>query len=64
MREIQGSLIIASCFEVLFGLTGCVGLLLKFIGPLTVAPIITLIGISLFPVAAEFCAFNWWIALL
>jgi len=64
MREIQGSLILASLFEVLCGLTGLVGLLLKFIGPLTVAPIITLIGVSLFNVAAEYCAHNWWIAFM
>lgn len=64
MREIQGAVIVASFGEVLIGLTGLVGLLLRFIGPLTVAPIITILGISLFSVAADYCAHNWWIAFL
>ena len=42
-----GGLIIASLFEILVGASGLVGLLLRFVGPLTVAPVLISIGISL-----------------
>jgi xanthine/uracil permease len=62
MREIQGALIVAACFEMLIGLTGLTGFLMRFTGPLTVAPVITLLGILLYPVAAHYCSKNWWMA--
>ena len=43
----KGGLIIASLFEILVGASGLVGLLLRFVGPLTVAPVLISIGISL-----------------
>ncbi|OXA61626.1 solute carrier family 23 member 1 [Folsomia candida] len=48
MREIQGAIICASMFQVVFALTGVIGFVTKFLTPLTVAPAITLIGLSLF----------------
>ena len=54
----------ASCVEVLIGFTGIVGPMLRFIGPLTIAPTITLIGLALFETAADFCARQWGIALM
>jgi len=62
MLQIQGAIIVSSLFEVLIGLSGVTGLLLRYIGPLTVAPIITLVGLSLFDAAAGFAAKNWYIA--
>ena len=44
---------VSSLFQMLVGLTGIVGFLLRFIGPLTIAPTITLVGLALFNVAAE-----------
>jgi len=35
------------------GFTGLIGILLRFIGPLTIAPTITLVGVALFQVVAE-----------
>jgi len=64
MRELQGAIILASLFEVAIGLFGLVGILLRFIGPLTIAPTITLIGVSLYGTASSYCSANWWIALL
>ena len=43
---------LSSIFQILVGMTGIVGYLLKFVGPLTIAPTISLIGLGLFPVAA------------
>ena len=44
---------VSSLFQMLAGFTGIVGFLLRFIGPLTIAPTITLVGLALFNVAAE-----------
>ncbi|XP_003738546.1 solute carrier family 23 member 2 [Galendromus occidentalis] len=64
MREIQGAIIAASAFEFIAGLAGLVGLLLRFITPLAITPTIALIGLSLYPVAAEHAQTNWPIAIL
>ena len=39
--------------QTVIGFAGAVGFFLRFIGPLTIAPTITLMGISLFSEAAE-----------
>ncbi|KAK2182864.1 hypothetical protein NP493_333g02056 [Ridgeia piscesae] len=62
IREIQGAIVVASCVEVLVGVVGGMGFLLRYIGPLTIAPTISLVGLPLAPVAASFCAKHWWIA--
>lgn len=64
LREIQGNLMLASVVQVLMGCTGIMGLLLKYIGPLTIAPTISLIGLSLTGVATDFNKIHWGIAIL
>lgn len=64
MREIQGALISAAIMEVVIGFTGIAGILVRVIGPLTVAIIISLVGLSLVEVGASYSSSNWWIALL
>ncbi|XP_077327309.1 solute carrier family 23 member 2-like isoform X2 [Lithobates pipiens] len=64
MREIQGAIILASVLQLLLGFTGLIGLLLKFIGPLSITPTITLIGLSLFQEAGKKCGSHWGIAAL
>lgn len=64
MREIQGAVLIASLLQVVLGATGLVGLLLKFVGPLTIMPTITLIGLDLFMTAANDASGQWGIAIL
>jgi len=64
MRQIQGGLLIASVAEVVIGATGLASVLLRYIGPLTIAPVITLVAVPLFNVAAFYCEQNWWIAFL
>ena len=61
--QIQGSVIVGSVFQMVIGMTGAVGFLLRFIGPLTVTPIVTLIGLSLFDTIPGLAEHNWWIAL-
>ena len=55
---------VSSLLQMLLGFTGLVGLMLAYIGPLTVAPAITMIGISIFETAGDYSAQNWGIALL
>ena len=64
MRELQGAVILASLGEVLLGMTGLVGLLVRYIGPLTIAPVITMISLPMVDVSADYARHNWWIALL
>ncbi|KAK2172312.1 hypothetical protein NP493_974g00000 [Ridgeia piscesae] len=54
----------AALFEVFIGLFGIVGFLMRFIGPITVAPTIILIGLSLSTIIADMCGKHWWIALM
>ncbi|KAI0242472.1 Solute carrier family 23 member 2 [Lamellibrachia satsuma] len=63
-EAIQGAIVVASFAEVLIGLIGGMGFLLRYIGPLTIAPTISLVGLPLAPVAASFCAKHWWIAVM
>ena len=62
--QIQGAIILASLFQVAIGMSGLIGIMLKFIGPLAIAPTIALIGISLFGSAADFASQNWWVAIM
>lgn len=63
IREIQGAIMVASLFQVVIGFSGIMGFLLRFIGPLSIAPTIALIGLSLFSAASSFASEQWWIAL-
>ncbi|KAL3864476.1 hypothetical protein ACJMK2_006155 [Sinanodonta woodiana] len=62
LRQMMGSLILASLLEVLLGCTGLIGLLMRYIGPLTVAPVISLIGLSLFKIPLTYAQKHWGIA--
>ncbi|ELU01493.1 hypothetical protein CAPTEDRAFT_111368 [Capitella teleta] len=64
MREIQGAIIASSMFQVVIGFSGMIGVLLRYIGPLSIAPTISLIGLSLFKEAANNASQNWWISLM
>ncbi|EPS67781.1 hypothetical protein M569_06991, partial [Genlisea aurea] len=59
MREIQGALIIASCFQIIFGLLGFWRNIVRLLSPLTMVPLVCLTGIGLcliiFPTIAN-CA--------
>lgn len=62
--QIQGAILVASLVQIVLGLSGLVGLVLKYIGPLAIAPTITLIGLSLFIEAGKKCGSHWGIAAL
>jgi len=64
MREIQGAIMVAALVQVFIGFSGLMGLILKFIGPLTIVPTIALVGLPLFETAYYFASAHWGIAIL
>lgn len=62
--QIQGAIVVSSLVEVAIGLLGLPGALLGYIGPLTVTPTISLIGLSVFQAAGERAGSHWGIAAL
>ncbi|XP_052282148.1 solute carrier family 23 member 1-like isoform X2 [Dreissena polymorpha] len=63
VRMIQGSLIMAGFVHAMLGFTGLMGLLLRFVGPLTIVPTLILIFIFLVGPVLKFVEANWGIAL-
>jgi nucleobase transporter 1/2 len=53
-----------SGFVVAFGFSGIMSFALKYIGPLSITPIISLTGFSLIPVGYDLASGQWWIALM
>ncbi|XP_019646793.1 PREDICTED: solute carrier family 23 member 1-like [Branchiostoma belcheri] len=64
LRELQGGLMVASVLEILLGFSGVIGFLLRYIGPLSITPTISLIGLSLIPVTANFASKQWGVAVM
>lgn len=54
----------SSMVEVVIGLAGIPGLLLNAIGPLTVTPTVSLIGLSVFQTAGDRAGSHWGLSLL
>lgn len=59
MAHVQGAIIAGALAEIVIGYTGLVGRLLRFIGPVTIAPTIALIGLSLFKFGAPIAGQHW-----
>ncbi|XP_061678612.1 xan_ur_permease domain-containing protein [Syngnathoides biaculeatus] len=64
MRALQGSIMVGSLLQVFIGFSGLIGIFMRFIGPLTIAPTITLIGLSLFDSAGASAGNHWGISTL
>ncbi|XP_049914395.1 solute carrier family 23 member 1-like isoform X1 [Epinephelus moara] len=62
MRTLQGSIMVASLLQILVGFSGLIGLLMRFIGPLTIAPTVSLIGLSLYDSAGAKVGSHWGIS--
>ncbi|XP_028618510.1 solute carrier family 23 member 1 isoform X3 [Grammomys surdaster] len=62
IREVQGAIMVSSTVEVLIGLMGLPGALLSYIGPLTVTPTVSLIGLSVFQAAGDRAGSHWGIS--
>ena len=62
--QLAGSLMIAGTFQMLVGLTGLIGLLLRFVGPITVVPPLTIIGLQVYKATTRFAKAQWGVAIL
>jgi solute carrier family 23 (nucleobase transporter), member 1 len=64
MRYIAGMIIIGAILEVIIGFGGLMGFLRRFITPITIGPVIALIGLTLFGAAADTASSHWPLALI
>ncbi|WAR28045.1 S23A1-like protein, partial [Mya arenaria] len=62
MNQLTGSIMVAALLEILIGASGLVSVLLKFIGPLTVAPTIMLMGLSVAETGFNLSGKHWGIS--
>lgn len=62
MRELSGAIAVSAIVQVLIGLFGVMGIILKYVTPLTIVPTVSLVGLSLFQNAAEAASTHWGIA--
>ncbi|XP_030646398.1 solute carrier family 23 member 1-like [Chanos chanos] len=62
LQVLQGSIMVGSLFQVFVGFSGLIGLFMRFIGPLTIAPTISLIGLSLYDSAGMNAGNHWGIS--
>lgn len=45
---------VSSLFQMFIGFSGLIGFLLRFIGPITVTPTISLVGLSLYGASSDY----------
>ncbi|XP_060564520.1 solute carrier family 23 member 1-like, partial [Ruditapes philippinarum] len=64
IQRLEGSLMIAGALHMFVGMFGIVGLLLRFIGPITVVPALTLMALYVFSATVRFAKAQWGIAAL
>ncbi len=60
MQHVQGAIIAGAVFEMIIGYGGLIGKIRKYVGPITIAPTIALIGLSLFKFGAPIAGQDWW----
>nr|XP_046217176.1 solute carrier family 23 member 3 [Oncorhynchus gorbuscha] len=64
VRELQGMTVIVGMVQLLLGVTGLSGVVLRHCGPLVIAPLLCLLGFSIYREAALLCSDHWAIAAL
>ncbi|XP_045188670.2 solute carrier family 23 member 2-like isoform X1 [Mercenaria mercenaria] len=64
IREMMGPLILAGFLHCLIGATGLVGMLLRFVGPITIVPTILLIGLYITKPAMRYTEVHWGISFM
>lgn len=62
--QLQGSLMIAGALHTLVGVTGVVGFLLRFVGPVTVVPALTIMALYVYSATVRFARAQWGIAIM
>lgn len=64
LLQLQGAIMVASCVQMLVGFSGLIGFLMRYIGPLTIAPTISLVALPLFESAGNDAGIHWGISTL
>ncbi|CAG5133904.1 unnamed protein product [Candidula unifasciata] len=64
ISQLSGSLMAAGALHFLFGLTGFVGIIIRYVGPVTVVPTVILVGLQVKTVAVKFSETNWTVAVI
>ncbi|KAJ8317212.1 hypothetical protein KUTeg_005116 [Tegillarca granosa] len=64
LQQFTGSLMIAGIIHMLIGMTGIVGYLVRFIGPVTVVPALTAVSLYSFRATVKFAQAQWGVAYL
>ncbi len=59
ITHLQGAIILGSIVEIAVGASGLVGKMMRFVGPITIAPTIALIGLALFKFGAPVAGSHW-----
>jgi xanthine/uracil permease len=59
MQHVQGAIIMGAVVEIIVGASGLVGKMLRYVGPITIAPTIALIGLALFKFGAPEAGKHW-----
>lgn len=59
LQHVQGAIIVGAIVEIIVGYSGLVGKMLRFVGPVTIAPTIALIGLALFKFGAPKAGTHW-----
>ncbi|KAJ8729830.1 hypothetical protein PYW07_016868 [Mythimna separata] len=62
MCELSGAIAVSALFQVFLGYFGVIGSVLRFVTPLTIAPTVALVGLTLFEHAADAASQQWGIA--
>ncbi|XP_072051815.1 solute carrier family 23 member 1-like [Amphiura filiformis] len=62
MLEISGAILLASFVQVVLGSIGCIGMVLRYVGPMTITPTVALTGMKVVPIAVTMCGDHWGIA--
>ncbi|XP_021345961.1 solute carrier family 23 member 1-like [Mizuhopecten yessoensis] len=63
MKVLSGSLMLAGIVHMLVGMTGVIGMLMRYVGPLTVVPTLILVTIPQAFVLVKFCEPSWTVTL-
>ncbi|KAJ8047232.1 Solute carrier family 23 member 1 [Holothuria leucospilota] len=63
LNEVQGSVLVASIIQCLIGFTGLMGIFLRYIGPITIAVTLVMIGIGVIPLVMNLAGSHWCISI-
>uniref|UniRef100_A0A0B7BD87 SLC26A/SulP transporter domain-containing protein n=1 Tax=Arion vulgaris TaxID=1028688 RepID=A0A0B7BD87_9EUPU len=64
ISQLSGSLMAAGILHFLIGFTGFVGIIIRYVGPVTVVPTVILVGLQVKRIAVKFSETNWTVAVI